>query len=214
MSGPLSETLWHADLDLASACLEHPFVRGLADGTLPARRYREYVAQDAFFLRAFGDAYRLAAGAAGDDAGRQLYADLEAGIEEELELHRGMAGRLGIELDAVEPAAATLAYTEFLLATAATRPEPCTAAAMLPCLRLYAWLGQELLPALVPESPWADWVRTYADPGFEALWRRLAPRLDPGDADELARLHRRAMLLELRFFESAWSGGGPSRFDG
>ena len=151
MSGPLSETLWHADLDLASACLEHPFVRGLADGTLPARRYREYVAQDAFFLRAFGDAYRLAAGAAGDDAGRPLYADLEAGIEAELKLPRGLAGRLGIELAAVAPAAAPLAYTEFLLATAATRPAPCTAAAMLPCLRLYAWLGQELLPALEEE---------------------------------------------------------------
>ncbi len=211
MTTHFADQLWHAGRDLAHACLTHPFVRGLADGSLPAWRYRDYVAQDAFFLAAFGDAYALAGRAAPDDAGRALYAELAEGITEELELHRGMAAKLGIDLENVEPSEATLAYTEFLIATAATRPEPCTAAAMLPCLRLYAWLGQELLPGLDADSPWADWVRTYADPGFDSLWRRLAPRLEsPGvDRDELAQLHRRAMLLELRFFAAAWGGDAP-----
>lgn len=220
MTGPhrvttsLADRFWAADHDLAAACLAHPFVQGLADGSLPAWRYRDYVAQDAFFLRAFAEAYALAARGADDAEGRALYREMTAGIEEELELHRGMAAKLDIDLTTVEPSDATLAYTEFLVATAATRPETCTAAAMLPCLRLYAWLGQELRGVLLESSPWADWVRTYADPGFDALWQRLAPRLERADAtlhQELAWLHRRAMRLELAFFASAWGGSAPGQ---
>ncbi len=209
----LADAFWQADLDLAEACLRHPFVRGLADGTLPAPRYRDYVAQDAFFLQAFAGAYGLAAGRCADAAGRALYAALGAGVTEELELHQRQAERLGIDLRDVEPGDATLAYTEFLTAVAATRPEPCAAAAMLPCLRLYAWLGERLLPQLAATSPWGDWVRTYADPTFARLWRRLAPRLDGDgvDRDELAALHRRAMHLEHRFFAAAWGGLAPGR---
>lgn len=218
MPTPLVDQLWQADQDLADACLRHPFVTGLADGSLPTWRYRGYVAQDAFFLRAFQTAYRLAADRCGDAAGRALYADLATGVEVELDLHRGQALRLGIDLAAVTPDDATLAYTDFLLATAALRPEPCAAAALLPCLRLYAWLGQQLLPGLADESPWGAWVRTYADPGFAILWQRLATRLEPPllerhgvERAELARLHRRAMHLEHRFFVSAWGGEARGR---
>lgn len=211
MTTPLADSLWAADLDLAELSLAHPFVRGLADGSLPTGRYREYVAQDAFFLRAFAEAYRLAAQRATDARGRELYAHLARGVDEELGLHRSTARAMAIDLDRVTPTDATLAYVEFLLATAATRPEPCTAAAMLPCLRLYSFLGERLLPSLHANSPYADWVRTYADPGFAALHRALAPRLDRAATegitrDELARLHRRAMHLEHRFFAAAWGG--------
>ena len=212
----LADLLWHNDRDLANACLVHPFVRGLADGSLPTPRYRDYVAQDAFFLRAFRGAYALAGSRCTDAAGKQLYAQLAQGVDDELRLHRQQAERLGIDLSRVVPSDATLAYTEFLTATAATRPEPCAAAAMLPCLRLYAWLGERLLPQLAPSSPFGDWVRTYADPGFGSLWRALAERLEGAERhgmarDELAALHRRAMHLEHRFFAAAWGGVWPGR---
>ena len=208
MHFPTADSFWQHDRDLADACLRHPFVRGLADGTLPAWRYRDYVAQDAWFLRAFAQAYELAAARCADAVGRELYRELGDGVSAELELHGRTARAMGIDLAATVPTDATLAYTEFLTATAATRPEACTAAAMLPCLRLYAWLGQQLLPHLAPVSPYGDWVRTYADPGFDTLWRKLAPRLEAqGTAlGELAALHRRAMHLEHRFFAAAWGG--------
>ncbi|MEY4673154.1 MAG: hypothetical protein RL148_938, partial [Planctomycetota bacterium] len=208
MHFPTADSFWQHDRDLADACLRHPFVRGLADGTLPAWRYRDYVAQDAWFLRAFAQAYELAAARCADAVGRELYRELGDGVSAELELHGRTARAMGIDLAATVPTDATLAYTEFLTATAATRPEACTAAAMLPCLRLYAWLGQQLLPHLAPVSPYGDWVRTYADPGFDALWGKLAPRLETQGVaqNELAALHRRAMHLEHRFFAAAWGG--------
>ena len=49
----LHDDLWQRNTDLARACLAHPFVRGLADGALNREAFKCYIAQDAFFLRAF-----------------------------------------------------------------------------------------------------------------------------------------------------------------
>ena len=57
----LHASLWQQSGDMTQRLLEHPFVRGLADGTLDRDVFRRYVAQDAFFLRAFLKAYALAA---------------------------------------------------------------------------------------------------------------------------------------------------------
>ncbi len=57
----LHEILWQQNGRLAEACLHHPFVRGLADGTLDPEAFRRYIVQDAFFLNAFARAYALAA---------------------------------------------------------------------------------------------------------------------------------------------------------
>ena len=57
----LHDILWHQNAPLANECLHHPFVRGLADGTLEPETFKRYVAQDAFFLNAFARAYAFAA---------------------------------------------------------------------------------------------------------------------------------------------------------
>jgi thiaminase (transcriptional activator TenA) len=62
----LSTLLWTANKDLAAACLEHPFVQGIGDGTLKQEKFAYYVGQDAFFLEAFARAYSIAAAKAPD----------------------------------------------------------------------------------------------------------------------------------------------------
>ena len=78
---------------------------------------------------------------------------------------------------------------------------------MTPCMRLYAFLGGALAPKLVPESPYREWVETYSSADTEALAARLERLLDRygGDAGRLAWLYRRAMELELAFFQAAWA---------
>ncbi len=41
------------------ACLEHPFVRGIATGELKRDCFAFYVGQDAFFLESFARAYSI-----------------------------------------------------------------------------------------------------------------------------------------------------------
>lgn len=200
----LAWTLWRENADLARAALEHPFVRGLGDGTLPRAAFQRYVAQDAFFLEAFARAYALALARCPDRSGARDFFMLLAGVQEELKLHAGYAARWGVPLDGVEPAEATLHYTDFLLATAALGGLGEVCAAMTPCMRLYAFLGQSLAEeGPSPDNPYAEWVLTYADPGFEALAATLEALLDryAADAPGVRAAYRRAMVLENAFFE-------------
>jgi thiaminase/transcriptional activator TenA len=61
----LAERLWHDNLDLARACLDDPFVAGLASGETPRDRFAWYVGQDAAFLEVFARAYSRAVPTAG-----------------------------------------------------------------------------------------------------------------------------------------------------
>ena len=201
----LSARLWADSADLAGAAAGTAFVRGVADGSLPREAFAGYVAQDAQFLASFARAYALALAAAPDTPTLLALADLLHGAREELRLHESYAASWGLVPGEVAPAPATLAYTDFLLATAATAGLGATCAAMTPCMRLYAHLGQALAAQGEPAGPYAEWVRTYADPGFEELAATLERLLDAHAEDNAAvrSAYRRAMELEVAFFRAA-----------
>ena len=202
----LAAALWAENADLAGAALAHPFVQGIADGSLPTERFAGYVAQDAFFLESFARGYALGVAHSPDRSALDAFADLLAGVREELRMHTSYAARWGIDLAQVEPLPATLAYTDFLLATASLGGVGLTCAAMTPCMRLYAHLGQSL--AGRSGTTYTEWVTTYADPGFEDLALTLERLLDATAPDTPAvhRAYRRAMELEVGFFTAAWQG--------
>ena len=206
-NGPvIAARLWDECLPMAEAQLAHPFVQGLATGDLPTDRFAAYIAQDAYFLDAFVRAYALALARSPDHDSLRSFADLLVGALDELALHAGYAARWGIDLQP-EPAPATRAYTDFLLRVAAIEPAGHTAAAMTPCMRLYAFLGRRLASMTADDSPYREWVDTYASDEFEALALGLESLLDRlgGDADTLRSHYRTAMDLEYRFFDDAWS---------
>jgi thiaminase/transcriptional activator TenA len=197
--------LWRRNRDLADACLAHPFVRGMASGKLARARFQVYVAQDAYFLEAFARAFALALARCPDREGLAAFKDLLVGVFDELGLHRGYAERWQISLTP-EPLASTSAYCDFLLRSASLEPVGHTIAAMLPCLRLYAFLGQQLAAKLDPQSPYHEWVETYASEDMEAQVSHLEALFERygGEPERLAWLYRRAMELEFAFFQSAW----------
>lgn len=199
----LSQKLWAANADWAQRVLAHPFVRGLADGSLPVDSFRRYVAQDAYFLEAFARAYAYCLAQSTTRTDLQAFAGLIAGVIDELKLHAAYAERWQVDLANVTPAPATRAYTELLIELARMGGVGLTTAAMTPCMRLYAFLGQEL--AKGPVAPtYAEWVRTYAAPEFGALADTLEGLLDwhAGDTPAVQAAYRRAMELEYGFFDA------------
>ena len=134
----LSAQLWSENADIVAEVMDNAFVRGIGDGSLDTALFAGYVAQDAYYLESFARAYALALVRSTDTATLLTFADLLAGVRDELGLHASYAAEWGIDMAGVQPAAATLAYTEFLLATAATGEIGVICAAMTPCMRLYA----------------------------------------------------------------------------
>ncbi len=207
----IAQALWDSTEGVAKACLSHPFVQGLADGSLPPQRFARYMEQDAYFLDAFARAYAMALAKCPDRDGFFAFKDLLDGVLDELTLHQELAQRHNLNLQP-EPSPATLAYTDFLLRVAAMAPVGEIVAAMTPCMRLYAWIGQELAGKLSQTSPYRDWVMTYSSPEFEGLASQLEDLLEKygNDLTAVPSHYRRAMELEFRFFDEAWQVEGDS----
>jgi thiaminase/transcriptional activator TenA len=201
----LHDVLWRSNLDLAQSCLAHPFVRALGEGTLKPDLFRAFIAQDAFFLRAFLKAYALALARSEETETSASFNELIGGALEELKLHRAYATELGIDLAGVAPNPACRAYMDFLLRTAWHTSLGETVAAMTPCMRLYAYLGGELAGKCRPQHPYGRWIEAYSGEEFGRLAGRLEELLDKVGADtrEVRNCYRYAMQSELDFFSSA-----------
>jgi thiaminase/transcriptional activator TenA len=206
----VAEPVWRAQHD-------HPFVRGIGDGSLDLERFRHWVRQDYRFLVEYCRLFGLAAARAPDLDTLVRFADLlQATARTEMDLHRAYAAELGIVPAALEGepmAPTTRAYTDFLVRVAATGDFAELAAALLPCMWGFSEIGQALAARGLPAEPrYAKWVRMYADPDFAALadWcRDLVDRL-AAEADAATRARMEESFLtssryEYLFWEMAWS---------
>ena len=77
--------------------------------------------------------------------------------------------------------------------------------AMTPCMRLYSWLGKKLLN-MISDNPYKEWILTYSDESFDILAKSLENLIDEYDEDydidQVNFLYKRAMELELDFFNA------------
>ncbi|MEO1351446.1 MAG: TenA family protein [Cyanobacteria bacterium J06635_15] len=207
-----AHNLWQAHQDLAFAALNHPFVQGIGDGSLPRANFAFYVGQDAFFLEAFARAYSIAAAKAPNWEGFNTFHTLADGVLEELKLHQGYAQRWQVDLQTVSPSTATRQYTDFLLATAWSQPVGITAVAMAPCMRLYAFIGQQLATKGIPDHAYSDWIQTYSSDDFDPLAQQLEKLVDQYATDTAVSraTYRYAMVCERDFFQAAWAWQGAA----
>ena len=197
---------------------EHPFIRGIADGTLTLQRFSFYVRQDYLFLIEYARLLALGAARSPDLTTMTRFSQLTTEIlTTEMDLHRSFAAEFGISADELEtesPAPTTQGYTDFLVRTAAQGDFAELAAALLPCMWGYAEIGQDLAgERRSPDERYARWVDMYASAGFAELsdWcRALVDRLGAALADEAQARLERAFLTssryELAFWEMAWNG--------
>ncbi|KAK9833927.1 hypothetical protein WJX74_010080 [Apatococcus lobatus] len=212
-TGGVSECLWREGSNDAYASLHHPFVQALAQNKLPKATFEYFLGQDSTYLRAFAKAYGLLLAQPELDAEAvSCVRDLLQGVHNELAHLSDLAK--GWETNPnQEPNEACRAYTNFLLDTAVHEDAACILAAMMPCMRLYSFLGCQLAAAY-PRSH-SDWVRIYAGPAFNALPRRqeqLLDRLGPAAPfGKLRRLYKTALRLEVAFFEAQHVSAATTR---
>jgi thiaminase/transcriptional activator TenA len=159
--------------DIYASILDHPFLSGLADGTLARESFRHYIVQDAHYLHGYARALALCAAKATDPADTVMFAEHAAGaIAAERDLHAALMHELGssAERAAREPVAPTTrAYVSYLLAAAYGGSFAEAVAAVLPCYWIYARVGAELLARSSPDPLYARWIAMYGGDEFQAV---------------------------------------------
>ena len=212
---PFSTKAWAENAALYEQIRTMPFNAALADGTMPAEKFRHYIVQDAHYLIAFGRALAVAAAKADDADGIVQFADgAKVAIIVERALHADYLARFGVSaavFSATPLSPACHHYCSWLLATAWSEPYPVVLAGLLPCFWIYAEIGRDIFGRAVRPNPYDAWIDTYAGEEFHAAVRavigttdRAAERASP---ETLAAMHRafsRATQLEWIFWDSAW----------
>ena len=199
----LTKRIWENNLDIAMACMKTNFVSGVKNGTLPKKKFQLYVAQDYFFLECFARSYGSAISKCNNKNLIKKLSELLLGVSEELILHETYAKKWDIDLNSNKIESATKKYTDFLDEISKNNSFIEIISAMTPCMRLYAWIGQNL-SGYIAKNPYKDWILTYSDPQFENLARVMENIIDNNHAEvkHLEKLYRLAMELELNFFEA------------
>ena len=204
----LAEPIWEAQH-------EHPFVRGIGDGTLDLERFKFWIRQDYLFLVDYARLLALAVVRAPDLPAMQRFADLaQSTLSVEMELHRSYAAEFGIteqELETEEKAPTTRGYTDFLLRLASTGDFPELIAGLLPCIWGFSELGQRLARSRPVDERYARWIDMYSSVEFaeQAAWcRELVERAAAGLPQDPQRRMEDAFLTSSRyeylFWEMAW----------
>jgi thiaminase/transcriptional activator TenA len=195
---------------------QHPFVRGIADGTLDLERFAFWLRQDYVFLIEYARLLALAAARSPElDTMTRFAGLLRETLETEMSLHRAYADEFGIsreQLEGERPAPSTRAYTDFLLRVAAMGDFAELAAALLPCMWSFSEIGQRLASLPPPaDKRFARWIAMYSSKEFAELaeWcRDLVDGLSSGLSERELQKMEDAFLtssrFEWQFWEMAW----------
>ncbi|MED4604291.1 thiaminase II [Paenibacillus validus] len=198
-----------------NASFEHPFVRGIGDGTLPLDCFRHYVLNDAYYLSQFARVQALGAAKAGDlYTVNRMAVHAQGTYGAELSLHEKFAKLLGIteeEHAAFEPAPTAYAYTSHMLRAAYSGSLGDIVAAILPCYWLYYEIGERLQSCTPDEPIYREWIAAYGGEWFRELVEEQIARLDElaeqaseADRERMKRHFVISSRYEYMFWEMAY----------
>jgi thiaminase/transcriptional activator TenA len=193
----------------------HPFVQGLADGSLPLKAFRRYLVQDYLFLVQFARAQALAVVKAESLEAMRAKGAVVQAILDETKLHLVYCAEWGLDEAAVlaEPEAPeTVCYTRWVMDQGYRGDILDLEVALAPCTVGYGEVAAriETHPARRREgNPYENWIVQYASAEYQAVARGAAERLDRlseshGGAARLAsltRLFAEASRLEADFWQ-------------
>ncbi len=202
-------TIWDASVN-------HPFVKGVGDGSLPLDNFRYYMRQDFLFLVDMCRAMAAAVTTADTLEDMQYFSQgLDATLNSEMSLHAGYCEQLGVtelELRETTPSPATLAYTGHLIRVASQGDPGEIAAAMLPCAWTYAEIGLMLFDRGLPANQplYWPWIEMYASDEYVKSAERMKAFVDrcgaaagPTVLEQMDSAFELGLRYEYLFWEAA-----------
>lgn len=175
MSEQFTDRLWRKVQPIWEAYLDHPFVKGIGDGTLNKEKFKHYMKQDYVYLIEYSRVFAIGSAKAPDLETMTMFANLLHGtLTMEMELHREYAAKFGItneELEATEPSSTMTAYTSYMLNVSQLGGVENAIAAVLACAWSYNYIGKELVkwPGAADHEFYGNWVRMYSSEDFTEI---------------------------------------------
>ena len=217
---PFTDRLYLSAAPIWKKCMEHPFVKGIGDGSLPLEKFRYFMLQDYVYLYDYARVFALGTVKAKDPAlMREFARNVNEVLHGEMEIHRAYMKRLGIpeeQAETVKPALPNLSYTSYMIAEAQAGTVADIVAAILSCSWRYADIGLSLaeIPGAADHPFFGEWIQGYAGEEYQKtnrslieLMNRLSEGLPEDQKAHLEEIFVNCSLYELGFWDMAWQGG-------
>ncbi|GIP24975.1 aminopyrimidine aminohydrolase [Paenibacillus sp. J23TS9] len=212
-----TEELRSAADPIYQAIFDHPFVRGIADGTLRKEQLIHYVKQDFEYLNAYIRIYGIAISRCEDRAIMALFNEqISFILNSETHPHQNFCYVAGVtyeEMQGYPLAPSANHYIRHMLNVAHEGALEDVIAALLPCPWTYMEIGQKLIEEVNPDEshPFYEWMHFYGDREFgitEQLRRLLdewAESLSQARKDRLKEHFLTSCQLEYMFWDMAFA---------
>ena len=197
---------------------EHPFVKGIEDGTLDKEKFRYYILQDYLYLEEYAKVFALGVAKAESLEMIRLFAGyINVLTDGEMDIHRGYMGELGItqeELDATPRALDNLSYTSYMLRVAYEETQVEILAAILSCAYSYEMIAKRIVennPASVDHPFYGEWVKGYSSDEYAkenatlmAHLNRLTENYSEKQVQHLIDIFVACSRYEEKFWDFSW----------
>lgn len=212
---PLMERLLEATREIWEGYHRHPFVRGLADGSLPKESFVKYMIQDYHYLKEYAKVFALGVTKARDaEEMRAFAASVHDILEGEMNLHRSYMERLGISVEEAEAVPVCLenqSYTAYMIQEAHEGSVADILATILSCAYSYEVIARRIVeehPDALQHEFYGEWVECYSNEDYHQMNVGLIERLEAQTADfreedleRLIRIFVRCSEFEAMFWD-------------
>lgn len=152
---------------------QHPFVKGIEDGTLDKEKFKYYIIQDYLYLIEYAKVFGIGIAKAKSMETLKLFGSYVHQLTDgEMDIHRGYMGELGIsqqEIDDTPHALDNLSYTSYMLRVAYEEGEAEILAAILSCAYSYEVIAQNIVknnPESLNHPFYGQWISGYASDAY------------------------------------------------
>ena len=198
---------------------DHPFVKGIEDGTLDKEKFRYYILQDYLYLEEYAKVFAIGVAKAESLEMIRLFAGyINVLTDGEMDIHRGYMGELGItqeELDSTERAIDNLSYTSYMLRVAYEETQVEILAAILSCAHSYEMIAKRIIennPDSVNHPFYGEWIKGYASDAYTkenvtlmAHLDRLTENYTEAQIQHLIDIFVISSRYEEKFWDLSWN---------
>lgn len=198
--------------------MQHPFIKGLGDGTLDRKKFENYLIQDSLYLKEYGKVYAhvfLLTNNIGDL--QFLHTCMGVVVSDETNMHTKYLQDYDLDVykvDHLELKPANRNYLDYMLSFTKGGDAKEIFMSVLPCTLTYEYIGKTLKAEAgkeIEDNYYGPWIESYAGKDFEDFSIRSLEFIDSicegigeEEKEKLINIYLKSCEYEMKFWDMSY----------
>lgn len=180
----LSEKLYLSAKEIWDSYYEHPFIKGIGEGSLGINKFKYYMIQDYLYLLDYTKVFALGVIKSKDESNMKIFAELvHSTIGGEMNIHKTYMKRLKITEEDIKDAKQSLvnvSYTNYMLWVSQNGGLLDLAVAVLSCSWSYKMIADKVneIPDAINHEFYGEWIKGYVSKEYDEANNKIINMVD------------------------------------